>query len=298
MCKICKWCQLGGRWRANTILSERFSVKQSFDLTGRVVIITGGAGLLGVQHAEAVAEFGAIPILWDINLPVAKKASSRISNEFGVKSLGMAVDITSKQAIEEALKKVLKEFKTVHALINNAANDPKVDANADTSWNRFENLDLSVWSSDIAVGLTGAYLCSQVVGRSMKDHNGGVILNISSDLGIISPDQRLYKKAGLSEDMQPVKPVTYSVIKHGLIGLTKYLATYWADNNIRVNSLCPGGVYTNQPDDFLEKLHNLIPMGRMAKLHEYKSAVVFLLSDASSYMTGQNLVIDGGRTCW
>jgi len=274
------------------------SVKQSFELNGKVVIITGGAGFLGAQHAEVIAEFGGIPVLWDINRSDVKKTAVRISEVFDAECLGIAVDITLKKSIEQALQKTLRRFKKIGGLINNAANDPKVDSNVDTTWSRFENFDLEVWLSDLSVGLTGAYLCSQAVGGYMAKNDGGVILNISSDLGIIAPDQRIYRKEGIPENMQPVKPVTYSVIKHGLIGLTKYLATYWADNNIRVNSLCPGGIYTNQPDDFLEKLHNLIPMGRMAKVNEYKAAIVFLLSDASSYMTGQNLVIDGGRTCW
>jgi len=132
----------------------------------------------------------------------------------------------------------------------------------------------------------------------MVEKNNGVILNISSDLSIISPDQRLYKKEELKESKQPVKPVTYSVVKHGLTGLTRYLSTYWADKNIRVNSISPGGVYTDQPDEFVKKITKLIPLGRMANLDEYKAAIIFLCSDASSYMTGSNLVIDGGRSIW
>jgi NAD(P)-dependent dehydrogenase (short-subunit alcohol dehydrogenase family) len=144
----------------------------------------------------------------------------------------------------------------------------------------------------------GAFLCSQIIGKEMAKRNSGGILNISSDLGVIAPDQRLYAKKGLSPDEQPVKPVTYSVIKHAIIGLTKYLATYWADYNIRVNALSPGVVCAEQPEDFLEKINSRIPMGRMADEDEYKGAVLFLVSDASSYMTGANLIIDGGRTCW
>ena len=141
-------------------------------------------------------------------------------------------------------------------------------------------------------------LCSKVFGYEMSKNGYGVILNISSDLGIIAPDQRLYLKDGVAENEQPVKPVTYSVIKHGLIGLTKYLATYWADKGVRCNALCPGGIYNNQPDEFVKTISNLIPLGRMAHKDEYKAAVIFLVSDASSYMTGVNLAIDGGRTCW
>jgi NAD(P)-dependent dehydrogenase (short-subunit alcohol dehydrogenase family) len=150
----------------------------------------------------------------------------------------------------------------------------------------------------MAVGLTGAFLCSQTVGSYLAGHGGGVILNIASDLGVIAPDQRLYRQEGVAAEQQPVKPVTYSVIKHGLIGLTKYLATYWAEQNVRVNALSPGGIYTNQPEAFVKKLTRLIPLGRMASSDEYRAAVLFLVSDASSYMTGANLSVDGGRTCW
>ena len=146
------------------------------------------------------------------------------------------------------------------------------------------------------MGLTGAMLCSKIFGFEMAKNRKGVILNISSDLGIIAPDQRIYRKKGLPENEQPVKPITYSVIKHGLIGLTKYLATYWADKGVRCNALGPGGIYNNQPNEFVNKISNLIPIGRMADSDEYRSAIVFMVSDASSYMNGTNLVIDGGRT--
>jgi len=271
---------------------------QKFNLGGRVAIITGGAGLLGVQHAEAIAEAGGIPVLWDINKEDSTKAASKIAREYNVSSSGMMVDITNHESIKQASDQVLDTVGTIDILINNAANDPKVKSDKSVAWSRFENYTLDRWDKDIAVGLTGAFLCSQVVGSYMAKQNSGVILNIASDLSIISPDQRLYRKVELKESEQPVKPVTYSVVKHGIIGLTRYLATYWADKNIRVNSISPGGVYTDQPDDFVKKLANLIPLGRMANLDEYKAAIVFICSDASSYMTGANLVIDGGRTCW
>ena len=131
-----------------------------------------------------------------------------------------------------------------------------------------------------------------------KSERGGVILNISSDLGVIAPDQRIYRKEGLKDDEQTVKPITYSVIKHGLIGMTKYLATYYAEKGVRANAVCPGGVFNGQDSEFLSKLTNLIPLGRMADADEYKSTVLYMLSDASSYMTGSTVIVDGGRTCW
>ena len=151
----------------------------------------------------------------------------------------------------------------------------------------FENFLLEDWDFQLKVGLTGAMLCSQVFGQEMAKRGEGIILNIASDLSVFAPDQRLYKKDGLRPDQQPVKPVTYSVIKHGLIGLTKYLATYWAEQGVRCNALSPGGVYNGQSDEFVQKLIELIPLKRMASKDEYRGAVQFLCSDASAYMNGQ-----------
>jgi NAD(P)-dependent dehydrogenase (short-subunit alcohol dehydrogenase family) len=269
-----------------------------FSLKNKVAVITGGAGLLGVQHAKAIAEAGGIPILWDINAEASSKEAAKIARDYNIFSSGIMVDITNQESIKQAFDQVLDTVGRIDILINNAANDPKVKAGENVAWSRFENYNLDRWNEDIAVGLTGSFLCSQVIGNYMAEQNRGVMLNIASDLSLISPDQRLYKKEGLKDNEQPVKPVTYSVVKHGIIGLTRYLATYWADKNIRVNSISLGGVYTDQPDEFVKKLTNLIPLGRMASLDEYKAAIIFLVSDASSYMTGSNLVIDGGRTCW
>jgi NAD(P)-dependent dehydrogenase (short-subunit alcohol dehydrogenase family) len=276
------------------------SVAESFELSGRTAVITGGAGLLGVRHAEAIAEMGGVPVLVDIDGPRAEAVAAEVESKYRCRAIGLSSDITDPGAVSDLLSQVLDQTGRVDILINNAANNPKMDAsNSDAILKtRLENFPLEVWDQDIAVGLTGAFLCSRVLGNEMARRGKGVILNIASDLGVIAPDQRIYRQPGLADEEQPVKPVTYSVVKHGLIGLTRYLATYWADKGVRVNALSPGGVYNDQDDAFVEKLTNLIPLGRMARIDEYKAAVVFLVSDASSYMTGANLIIDGGRTVW
>jgi NAD(P)-dependent dehydrogenase (short-subunit alcohol dehydrogenase family) len=273
-----------------------------FCLKGRVAIITGGAGMLGIQHAEAIAEAGGFPVLADIKEKDAIKFADKICQKYPVNSLGVKVDVTCKKDVENMRDVVLKKMGRVDILINNAANDPKmiddVRKKNEKEWTRFESFSEEVWDQDLAVGIKGAFLCSQVLGDEMASQGKGTIINISSDLGIIAPDQRLYKKEGFLEDCQPVKPVTYSVVKTALIGLTRYLATYWAEQGVRVNALCPGGVESGQGEVFKEQLHSRIPMGRMAQKDEYKGAILFLASDASSYMTGSTLVVDGGRTCW
>jgi NAD(P)-dependent dehydrogenase (short-subunit alcohol dehydrogenase family) len=274
------------------------SIRGLFDLSGRVAIITGGAGLLGTKHAEAIAMAGGIPVLVDISLAAAEDKARLVANRFGVPTAAFRTDITQRDEVEVLLAEVLKRFGTVDILINNAANNPKIEGVADQPWSRFENFPIAVWEADLAVGLTGAFLCSQVIGSELARRGRGVIVNVASDLAVIAPDQRLYREEGKADDQQPVKPVTYSVTKTGLLGLTRYLATYWADRGVRVNAISPGGVYNGQPEAFVRRLSQLIPMGRMARVDEYQGAILFLCSDASSYMSGTNLVIDGGRTCW
>jgi len=274
------------------------SVKEAFDLSGRVAIITGGAGLLGVKHGEAVAEMGGIPVLLDLNGDAASNRAAGLSETYGGPALGLGCDITSPEQLTEARDRIIENFGGIHILINNAANNPKMENREDKNFSRLENFPLDIWNQDIAVGLSGAFLCAQVFGSHMAEAGQGAILNVASDLGLIAPDQRLYRQDGIADDKQPVKPVTYSVVKSGLIGLTRYLATYWADCGVRANAIAPGGVHTDQDDVFVQRLSNLIPMGRMADQDEYKAAVAFLVSDASSYMTGSVLAMDGGRTCW
>ncbi len=268
-----------------------------FDLTGRVAIVTGGAGLLGYHHGAILAAAGAHVVLLDLGPANPAMRAEQLQLAHGPECLGLSVNITSEASIAEARDKIVAQFGRVDILINNAANNPKVeDAKPGQQWSRLENFPVQVWNDDIAVGLTGAFLCSRAFGAEMVKRNAGVILNVASDLGVIAPDQRLYRKDGLPDNQLPLKPVTYSVAKTGLIGLTRYLATYWTANNIRVNAISPGGVFNGQPTEFTDKLHALIPMARMAHKDEYQGAVLFLCSDASSYMTGQNLIVDGGRT--
>jgi len=274
------------------------NIKELFDLTGRVAVITGGTGLLGQQHAEAIARAGGIPVLADIRINAADSQSREWKERFGGQACAIQTDITDPASVKKLLAAALDRFGRVDILINNAANNPKMENNAAVEFSRLEFFPLEQWEADLNVGLKGAFLCSQVIGSEMARRRQGVIVNVASDLAVIAPDQRLYRKPGLPEDKQPVKPVTYSVVKTGLIGLTRYLATYWADSGIRVNAISPGGVYNNQPDDFIDRLARLIPLGRMANANEYQAAILFLCSDASSYMTGSNLVIDGGRSCW
>jgi NAD(P)-dependent dehydrogenase (short-subunit alcohol dehydrogenase family) len=275
------------------------NVKDKFNLKGKVCIITGGAGLLGVPHAETILEAGGIPVILDINKKSIELVIQKLDKKYKKKGLGIVSDITSKEDLESAKRKILLKYKRIDVLINNAANNPKVENNkSKTNWSRFENFPQEIWKNDLDVGLTGAFYCSQVFGSVMAKQRRGVILNVSSDLGIIAPDQRIYQKKGLKVSQQPVKPVTYSVVKHALIGLTKYLATYWVGEGVRVNAICPGGVYNSQNADFVKKLVNLIPMGRMARKDEYKATVLYMISEASSYMTGSVVIVDGGRTCW
>ena len=266
-----------------------------FDVSGKLALVTGGAGLLGVQHGRALAEIGARVALADIDEVAATRGAARINEEYGSDTaIGVGLDVTRVESARSALERL----GAVHILVNNAAIDPKVGGEGLVEASRLENFPLEQWRFQVDVGLTGAFVCSQVFGSWMAANGGGVILNIASDLAVFAPDQRLYRKPGLPEERQPVKPVTYSVIKTGLVGLTRYLATYWHEQGVRANALSPGGVYNNQPDEFVAKLSHLIPLGRMARSDEYHAAVQFLCSDASSSMTGQNVVMDGGRSAW
>jgi len=270
-----------------------------FSLQDKVIVITGATGLLGRKHAEAVACYGGIPVLIDLSQKAIDDFVSELNKKYKVSSLGFAIDITNEEAIRNNANQLVEKFGKIDGLVNNAANNPKVEESSDKNFSRLENFPLNIWNDDIAVGLTGAFLCSKYYGEKIAQNpDGGSIVNISSDLGLIAPDQRLYKKDGIPENLQNVKPVTYSVVKTGLIGLTRYLATYWADKNVRCNALCPGGVENGQPVEFLKEINKRIPVGRMANSDEYQGALLWMLSNASSYLNGAIVPVDGGRTAW
>ena len=263
-----------------------------------MAIVTGGAGLLGRRHCEALARAGAVPVIVDIDEASGHAVAEDLSLRFVVDAAAFPTDITDEAALGRLRDDLETRYGRIDILVNNAANDPKVDTPSDLGWARLERFPLEQWEADLRVGLTGAFLCSKILGAEMARRGSGVIVNIASDLAVIAPDQRLYLVAGAAADEQPVKPVSYSVVKTALLGLTRYLATYWADAGVRVNAISPGGVRAEQPAEFVERLSALIPLGRMAEPDEYGGLLVFLCSEASSYITGQNLVADGGRSVW
>ncbi len=274
-------------------------LKNLFRLDNKVIVITGATGLLGRRHAEAIACYGGRPILLDLSQQKINDFAIELNDKYGTDSIGFSIDITNEKAIKNNVDLLLKKFKKIDGLVNNAANNPKVEDIAEVNFSRLENFPLNIWNDDIAVGLTGAFLCAKHYGFAIsKNPNGGSIVNISSDLGLIAPDQRLYSKKGIDNDKQNVKPVTYSVVKTGLIGLTRYLSTYWADKGVRCNVMCPGGVENGQPKAFLKEVNKKIPIGRMANSDEYQGTLLWMLSDASSYLNGATIPVDGGRTAW
>lgn len=274
-------------------------LEKLFRLDNKIIVITGATGLLGRKHAEAVACYGGTPILLDLSQQTVDDLAEDINEKYRVNSVGFEIDITDEESIKENTKILINKFGKIDGLVNNAANNPKVEDSKEVNFSRLENFPLDIWKQDIDVGLTGTFLCSKHYGYQISNNvKGGVIINISSDLGLIAPDQRLYKMHGIQYDKQNVKPITYSAVKAGVIGLTRYLSTYWADKNVRCNAMCPGGVENGQSIEFLAKINSRIPLGRMARIDEYQGSLIWMLSDASSYLNGAIVPIEGGRTSW
>ena len=276
------------------------AVRDLFDLSGRVAIITGGAGLLGLQHAAAIAEAGGHVVVADLSEAEAKRSAADVTRAYGVEALGVRADITQKADVEAMVAAATDRFGRIDILINNAALTVKGGSErAAEYFAPFEEYPLDLWEEALRVNLTGAFLCCQAVGKVMVAQRSGVVLNIASDVGNISPDHRIYEGVKNPHTGTPFNtPIGYATTKAGIINFTRYLATYWAPKGIRVNTLSPGGVNTGHDPVFVENVSARIPLGRMAQRDEYKGAVLFLVSDASSYMTGANLIVDGGRTAW
>ncbi len=266
-------------------------------LQGRTIVLTGAAGLLGREYARALAVEGAHVVLADLEASgVVAFAADLVAEGLDVEAV--PADVTDESSVERLITAAGSHTGRIDGLVNNAAINPAFDREHSRRHGlTFDAFPLEVWQAALAVNVTGPFLCAKAVTPSMRAQGAGVIVNVSSTYGLVGPDQRLY--ASDDPAVPPsFKPVTYSVTKSAMVGLTRYLATYFAGTGIRVNTLTPGGVFNDQLPEFVHRYEARTPMGRMAERHEYNAALVFLLSDDSSYMTGANLVIDGGWTAW
>jgi NAD(P)-dependent dehydrogenase (short-subunit alcohol dehydrogenase family) len=269
------------------------SIEKLFSLKNKVAVVTGAVGLIGKHHCNALSEAGANIIVSDIDL----KKCEILANELGTKSIGVDVDITKPDSIKNLREKVLNEFGRIDILVNNAAiNDMFENPSAAAELSMFENYPLDVWQKSLDVNITGTFLCSQILGSEMAKAGKGSIINIASTYGIVAPDQSIYKNMDGSQNFY--KSAAYPVTKGAVISFTKFLAAYWGNKGVRVNALSPGGVENNQDQYFIDNYSAKTILGRMAKPTDYKGAIVFLASDASEYMTGANLIVDGGWTAW
>jgi len=271
------------------------NIIEKFNLKGRTAIVTGGAGLLGKEFCRALAQAGAKVIVADVNVSASQSTAKDLEQE-GLTVLPVGVDVTDPESVESMVKTTLKAYQRLDILVNSAAMDPKFDdAHQGKHGNGFEDYPLLAWKQALDVNLTGMFLCCQAAARQMLAQKRGIIINICSIYGMVGPDQRIYQSPGKAIQY---KPAYYSVTKAGVLGLTHYLATYFAGQNIRVNALTPGGVYNNHDEAFVQNYSARAVLGRMAQRDEMNGALLFLASDASSYMTGANLVVDGGWTAW
>ena len=263
-------------------------VKKLFDLSDKTIVLTGAAGHLGKNYVDGLSQFGANVVLSDINYQGCKKIEKQMREKYDIDPLSVKLDLTDPKSIKCMISKITKKYSSIDVLVNNAAyqGDKKIRSD------EFEKLELGTWNKAINVNLTGIFLLCQAVGKIMLKQKSGNIINISSTYGMVGADQRIYGKSGLNS------PAFYAATKSGILNLTRYLASYWNRTGIRVNTLSPGGVENNQDKNFIKKYSEKTMLGRMARNDEYVGALIFLASDASSYMTGSNLVIDGGWTAW
>jgi NAD(P)-dependent dehydrogenase (short-subunit alcohol dehydrogenase family) len=274
------------------------TIQEKFGLTGRVAVVTGGVGLLGAEFCRTLAEAGAAVVVVDLNASASQAVADSLTKS-GYKALAVPTDITQPEAVNALVEQTLSIFGRLDVLVNSAALDPKFDPEAVSKGitpGAFEDYPLDLWNSALNVNLTGMFLMTQACVKPMiAQGKKGSIINICSTYGLNGPDQRIYIKDGRRVAF---KPVYYTVTKAGVMGFTKYLAAYYADTEIRVNALTPGGVFNNHEDYFVKNYSAKTILGRMAHKDEMNGALLFLASDASSYMTGNNVVVDGGWTAW
>ena len=265
-------------------------------LSGKVAVVTGALGLLGRQHCKALSEAGATVVVGDLSEGECESFANALQNETDSEAMGIHLDVTQPDSIVAARVRILEKFSRLDVLINNAGVNEMVEQHdSNLPW-CFENYPLALWDRSLAVNLTGVFLCSQVLGSFMASQQSGSIVNIASTYGIVAPDQSLYRKQDGAQSF--FKSPAYSTTKGGIISFTRYLATYWGTKGVRVNCLTPGGVQNGQGSDFINAYSARTPIGKMARPWDYRAAIVFLASDASSYMTGSNLIVDGGWTAW
>ncbi len=270
---------------------------EMFSLNEKVAIITGALGLIGRQHCYALAEAGAHVVVTDVNAEACVEFAHELNLNTGAKTLGIGADITQRSSVEQLRSSVLGFFDYIDIIVNNAAiNDKFESPESAAEQSKFESYPLELWQRSFDVNVTGMFLCSQVLGSVMAERGTGSIINVASTYGLVAPDQSLYLRP---DGTQPFfKSPSYPATKGAVISFTKYLAAYWGNKGVRVNALCPGGVCAGQEEYFVKNYSKRTPLGRMAEPSDYKGALVFLASDASNYMTGANLVVDGGWTAW
>ena len=266
-----------------------------FDLTGKTAIVTGAVGILGKHFCCGLAEFGAGVAVIDLDEGKCADFAAELSKEYGARAAGVACNVADPASVKDMVDKVVTHFGGVNILLNNAAS--KSDA-LNAFFAPFEEFSLDEWRKIMAVNIDGMFLVAQAVGNQMiKQGTGGSIIQTASIYGIVASDKRIYE-GSFYLGRQINNPGVYSTSKAAVVGLTRYLAAYWADKGIRINTLVPGGVESGQNETFKERYSARVPMGRMAQAHEMVGALIYLASDASSYVTGQNIIVDGGLTAW
>lgn len=277
-------------WQKQEKYDKTKENRDMFSLKGKVAIVTGAAGLIGEAYCKALASAGANVILSDLDEEKSSILAQDLSDQYGIQCMALACDVTSREDWKRLVKKVTVQFNSIDILVNNAGFTNRSGVNGYSDG--FESFSDKAWQGILDVNLTGVFLGCQIVGNIMKSQGSGSIINIASLYGVVSPNHRIYKGTGINQ------PVAYSVSKAGVIALTKYLATYWGTTGIRVNAITPGGIFDNHTDPFLKRFKKLNPMGRMGSREDMSGALIYLASDASAYVTGHNLVVDGGWTIW